>query len=81
MSKDEYPINLIYDGIAEMLIEKGNVKYVTCTDFIESQAVVDYGGYRYFILKHLGEVVTISRYIIVSTCDERSATNEQEPDN
>lgn len=59
---NEYPINLMYEGIADLLCEKGEIVNVTGTEVNMWEITsVEYGGYEYTIIKCYGVIVDINR--------------------
>lgn len=60
MSNDEYPINLMYEGIADLLREKGKTVTIANDGTWDSETI-EYGGYLYAITKHDNEIINISR--------------------
>lgn len=60
MNENEHPINLIYDGIADLLVVKGETINIS-DDGLWKVISISYGGYIYTILKHNGEIINIHR--------------------
>ncbi len=60
MNENEYPINLIYDGIADLLTLKGETITISNDDSWKTVSII-YGGYTYNITKYNDEIINILR--------------------
>ena len=62
MNKDEYPINLIYDGIADLLSVHGEtINIIGSSADVWITKTIEYGGYLYTIVSRFGVIVDINR--------------------
>lgn len=57
---NEYPINMIFDGIPDLLTRKG-ISVNTSDDGEWKVVSILYGGYIYNITTHHDEIINISR--------------------